>query len=488
MQKKETETKAPTRAEKREAAKKVIREILQSADRKNNDLIDEAAKIFSERFGGEENENANDVKGRIGSVLDIMKKDGEVRYEGGMCGLNAPVAAAETPVETAEEKPKTKRKTTKKAAAEEANATEEAVEEKPKAKRTRKTAKAKADEEKTETAQKVADEQPAEEPVEKPAPKKRAKKAKATEEAPAPVVEEKKEEAPAEEKTEAKEAKEEKAEAKEEASPKGTLMDMSFLFGDIKPSRKEEAKPTKEVEEKAPQKPEQKPEQKPVQKQEVKPEQKSEQKPVQKIVEKKEAAKVSGRSGSAKKPARQRTADEKLQEAFLARLHKLGGEYFEYYSIYLLERYSRMNGRRLESLQVTAGDHDGGIDGEIELTDRLGFRETIYIQAKNWDPSKGDEKLWVVGETLLQQFIGACVCRQAKDGKQHCRGIFITTSRFTPEAKRILDETADKFVGYDGADLYETAKECGFGIIKKNGEWALDEDLLSGTKAFFHMF
>ena len=63
----------------------------------------------------------------------------------------------------------------------------------------------------------------------------------------------------------------------------------------------------------------------------------------------------------------------------------------------------------------------------------------------------------------------------------------MTTSRFTPEAKKILDDTSDKFVCYDGADIYETAKECEFGLVKKNGEWALDEELLSGMKAFFNM-
>ena len=146
-----------------------------------------------------------------------------------------------------------------------------------------------------------------------------------------------------------------------------------------------------------------------------------------------------------------------------------------------------MSGRRLEGLKISGGEHDGGIDGEIELTDRMGFRETIYIQSKNWNPEKGDERLWVVGETLLQQFIGACACRQARDRKQHSRGIFITTSRFTPEAKKVLDDMSDKIVGYDGEDLFETAKECGFGIIKKNGEYVLDEALLSGERAFFFM-
>ncbi|MBR4942896.1 MAG: restriction endonuclease, partial [Clostridia bacterium] len=182
------------------------------------------------------------------------------------------------------------------------------------------------------------------------------------------------------------------------------------------------------------------------------------------------------------------TADEKLREAFLKRMRSLGGDYFEYYSVYLLERYSMKNGRRLEGLKISGGERDGGIDGEIELTDKLGFKETIYIQSKNWNPEKGDEKLWVVGETILQQFIGACACRQAKDGKQHCRGIFITTSRFTPEAKRILDTLSDKIVGYDGNDLYEAAKECSFGVIQKNGEWVLDERLLIGSKIFFNLY
>ena len=186
-------------------------------------------------------------------------------------------------------------------------------------------------------------------------------------------------------------------------------------------------------------------------------------------------------------PVKTQTADEKLCEAFLKRIRRLGGEYFEYFSVYLIEKYSRMSGRRLEGLKISGGEHDGGIDGEIELTDRLGFRETIYIQSKNWNPDKGDERLWVVGETLLQQFIGACVCRQARDRKQHARGIFITTSRFTPEAKKLLNEMDDKIVGYDGEDLFETAKECQFGIIKKNGEYVLDEALLSGEKAFYFM-
>ena len=182
-----------------------------------------------------------------------------------------------------------------------------------------------------------------------------------------------------------------------------------------------------------------------------------------------------------------RTADEKLKEEFLKRLRALSGEYFEYYSVYLLERYSLKSGRRLEGLRISGGKNDGGIDGEIELTDRFGFRETIYIQAKNWDPTKGLAEKWMIGETLVQQFVGAATCRQMRDGKRNCRGIFVTTSTFTKDAKDALEVLGEKFIGYDGNDVFETAKECEFGLIKVNGVWQLDEKLLAGDKAFFSM-
>ncbi len=473
MEKKNKENKENkpviTRAEKRDNVKNLIREILVKGSAKASDLIDEAAKLYAERFGGEDTENMNDVKGRVGSVLDVMKKDSDVQFDGGVYALNEPKQE-----EKAEEKPvKKTRKSTKKAAEENKDEPEKPV----KAKRAASKKKEEKKEEKEEkveplppaplqpiaptapTTPEIAPEPIPEDTVkneEKTEPKKRGRKPRA--------------EKKAETKTEEIKAEEIKIEEKKtDLAPKGTLMDMSFLLKDIKPVEKPQPKPVEKSKAK----------------QEIKQEIKQEANPEKKAEVKKTTQKTATRS--AKKPTAPLTADEKLQEAFLNKLRRLGGEYFEYYSVYLLEKYSRKNGRRLESLKITGGDHDGGIDGEIELTDKLGFKETIYIQSKNWDPGKGSEKLWVVGETLLQQFIGACVCRQAKDGKQRCRGIFMTTSRFTPEAKRILADTSDNFVGYDGADVYETAKECEFGLVKKNGEWALDEQLLSGMKAFFNM-
>ena len=496
---------AVTRAEKRDAVKGIIRELLQQKSYKAGELIDDAAKAYAQRFKGEETDNVNDVKGRVGSVLDVMKKEGDVSFDGGIYALKS-VPVVETANEVVEKKENTAtakgKKTAKKTKEKKDGIAEEkptpVTEEKKTTKKRVSKKKETATEEKAETVETAVIEE------KKPA-KKRVSKKKAMVENP-PMeekkTEEKKEEVkeiqpPVDSKTE--EVAEEKVEEKTtEKTPINTLpsvMDISFLLGGANGLKKAEKQGANKQEQPTEKKEEKKGEQ--AIKTQEKPQKSvaenalTVEKATPKGDEKRTAQNAkkqpTKRTETSKKTARIMTADERLKDAFLKKLHKLGGEYFEYYSVYLLEKYSRMNGRRLESLKISAGDRDGGIDGEIEVTDRLGFRETIYVQAKNWDPSKGDEKLWVVGETLLQQFIGACVCRQAKDGKQHCRGIFITTSRFTPEAKRILEDTADKFVGYDGDDLYETAKECGFGIVKKNGEYALDENLLSGEKAFFNM-
>jgi hypothetical protein len=196
---KETAT-VVTRAAKKDATKTLIKECLSVKPMKHNELLDEAAKLYKERFGGEETENINDVKGRIGSVLDIMKKESDVAYEGGMYALKAralptpPVnasenqTAAEEKTETAPVKQTTKKSTKKKAESVEEVKTE-TTEEKPvkKAKKTTKSAK------KTEPLppapiQPIAPVAPvtpevAPEPIpeeKKPEPKKRGRKAKAT--------------------------------------------------------------------------------------------------------------------------------------------------------------------------------------------------------------------------------------------------------------------------------------------------------------------
>lgn len=494
------ELKALTRAQRTDAAKNVIKELLAVKPHKHNELIESAAKIFSARYVGADNENANDVKGRIGSVLDAMQKSSEIMYDGGMYALKARIM-----MPVVEEKPAKKaEKPVKKTATKAAAAKDEQAEEKPVKKATKKSTKSA---EETAKAEEKAAEKPAKkttkktkqeavvveekaEKLEETAPKKRGRKPKAaqeevkaepTVETPAKteaVAEEKAVEQPKKEQSEEKTIVENPPAVKEKAElVKPALVDMSFLLGGkAKPTEKPAPAP-QAVKKEEPKLEEKKAE---VKKEPVKGEKFKVQKSSDVVIK---IVKPPVR----KLPQKTLTADEKLKESFLKRIRSLGGDYFEYYSVYLLERYSMKNGRRLEGMRISGGEHDGGIDGEIELTDKFGFRETIYVQSKNWDPEKGKEENWVVGETLLQQFIGACACRQARDKKQHCRGIFVTTSRFTPEAKKILETMSDKIVGYDGGDLYEAAKECKFGLVYENGNWKLDEKLLSGEKAFFNM-
>ncbi len=444
----EKQEKKLTRAQKTAATKNIIKELLAVKIMRHNELIDEAAKEYIARYGAEEGENANDVRGRVGSALDVMKKESQVMADEGNYALKARIAMprrGKVKTEEPKEEPakeETKKKTRAKKQEKETPSTEE---EKTEPKKRGRKPKAKAEiEKKAEVKEEVKEETIQEKPLEKPIEE---------------PVEEKKSELI--------------VKPKAEVAQKSVVMDMSFLFGD-KATKAKSAPLVAKREEKREEKKEEKPAPAPKAKVEVKVE-----KPAPKTEKKPTKARA-----TTSKPM---TAEEKLKEEFLTRMRALGGDYFEYYSVYLLERYSMKNGRRLESLRVCGGDHDGGIDGEIELTDTLGFRETIYIQSKNWDPGKSRTNSWVVGETLLQQFIGACACAQAKSGKTHCRGIFVTTSNFTPDAKVILDAMSDKIVGYDGNDLFETAKECSFGVIKKNGEWVLDEQLLSGEKAFFQM-
>ena len=378
--------KTATRAEKNETIKSLIKELLSSRPYKWSELLAESGRLYEQRIEEKDGHVANDVRGRVGSVFDVMKKDGEVVFEGGMYALKQALT-----------------------------------------------------------------------------PK--------TEENPLPEIQEKS--------TETKENTEEQPTAKEEKTEITPVFDMSLLLENkAKTEKNEEIKKADENTEKV-EKTEEKTT-KIVQKQQLKKQEKPAIKKAEPKQEKRAVEKAEKRSP--------RANGNKLKETFLKKVRALGGKYFEYYSIYLLERYSLRNGRRVDGFKVSGGENDGGIDGEIEVTDRIGFKETIYVQAKNWKPIYGKEDSWVIGETALREFIGAVEYRQVKEGKHRCRGIFITSSYFTAGAKEMLDKMSDRFVGYDGDDLFETAKECSFGLIQKDGEWQLDERVFAGEKAFFNLY
>jgi len=92
---------------------------------------------------------------------------------------------------------------------------------------------------------------------------------------------------------------------------------------------------------------------------------------------------------------------------------------------------------------------DGGIDGIIK-EDRLGL-ESVYIQAKRWEGP--------VSRPQVQQFSGAL------DDKGARKGVFITTSRFSAEARDYAQRaTTKRIVLIDGDELAQLMMEHGVGV------------------------
>ncbi len=87
--------------------------------------------------------------------------------------------------------------------------------------------------------------------------------------------------------------------------------------------------------------------------------------------------------------------------------------------------------------EAIGGSGDEGIDGVIK-EDTLGL-DYIYIQAKSWEST--------VGRPDLQKFAGALQMKQAR------KGVFITTSDFSREAKEFVEKIESRIVLIDGEQL-----------------------------------
>lgn len=91
---------------------------------------------------------------------------------------------------------------------------------------------------------------------------------------------------------------------------------------------------------------------------------------------------------------------------------------------------------------------DGGIDGIIK-EDRLGLDE-IYIQAKRWKAN--------VGRPDVQAFSGSLDMHQAR------RGIMITTSDYTSDARDYVAKISKKIVLIGGDQLAQLMVDYGVGV------------------------
>jgi restriction system protein len=130
-------------------------------------------------------------------------------------------------------------------------------------------------------------------------------------------------------------------------------------------------------------------------------------------------------------------------------LSQVSPEYFETVVLDVLHKMG-YGTSRADLLRVGRSG-DGGIDGVISL-DRLGL-EKVYVQAKRWQNA--------VGRPDVQAFYGALAGRRAN------KGVFITTSSFTPQAVEFAG-SVERVVLVDGARLADLMIEHEVGVTSRS--------------------
>jgi len=139
---------------------------------------------------------------------------------------------------------------------------------------------------------------------------------------------------------------------------------------------------------------------------------------------------------------------DKLADELLARLKKASPAFFEKVVVELLVKMG-YGGSRLDAGKAIGRSGDGGIDGIIK-EDKLGL-DVVYIQAKRWDSNP-------VGRPDVMQFVGALQAQRAN------KGIFMTTSRFTDDARSYVSQIGSKIVLVDGEQLTNLMIEHDVGV------------------------
>ncbi len=139
---------------------------------------------------------------------------------------------------------------------------------------------------------------------------------------------------------------------------------------------------------------------------------------------------------------------QQVEQELLSRVKTCPPEFFERLVVKLLIAVG-YGGSLADAGKAIGKSGDGGIDGVIK-EDKLGL-DQIYIQAKRWDDAS-------VGRPEIQKFVGAL------HGKRAHRGIFITTSTFTKDAKDYVEGLETKVVLIDGVQVAELMFEYGVGV------------------------
>ncbi len=143
---------------------------------------------------------------------------------------------------------------------------------------------------------------------------------------------------------------------------------------------------------------------------------------------------------------------KQIEADLLARVKACPPEFFERLVVKLLTTIG-YGGSLADAGRAIGKSGDGGIDGVIK-EDKLGL-DLLYIQAKRWENT-------TVGRPEIQKFVGALYGRKAK------KGIFITTSTFSKDAREYADGLESKVILIDGPQLSELMFEYGVGVATVN--------------------
>ena len=160
---------------------------------------------------------------------------------------------------------------------------------------------------------------------------------------------------------------------------------------------------------------------------------------------------------------------EQLIDELLDQIKNISPSAFENLILQVLAKMGYGGGDEKRIKGVSPGP-DGGIDGTID-EDKLGL-DQIYIQAKRYSEN-------TVGRPKIQGFLGAMTGGGCK------KGVFVTSSTFTNDAKRFAENLSDvRLVLIDGVALAELMIEYCVGVqIKETIKVAkIDQDFFSGEE------
>jgi restriction system protein len=138
-----------------------------------------------------------------------------------------------------------------------------------------------------------------------------------------------------------------------------------------------------------------------------------------------------------------------LAQDLIDRIMACSPKFFENLVVDLLVAMG-YGGSRRDAGQAIGQSGDGGIDGIIK-EDKLGL-DIVYIQAKRWNNA--------VGRPMVQAFAGSL------EGQRARKGIMLTTSYFSPDAKDYVGRIEKKIVLIDGVQLAQLMIDHDIGVTE----------------------